>query len=84
MPALIMSQMGRLSQTGERPQFSGKRTQLTTLMGPMAAFVLEEQVAALGDVGEAFPPGKARELVERLAAEIEDEDKRARFRQAAR
>ena len=57
--------------------------ELTRLMGPMAAFVLREQVAALGNVGEALPPDKARELIERLAAEIEDEDKRAGFRQTA-
>ena len=57
--------------------------ELTRLMGPMAAFVLEEQVAALGDVREALSPDKARKLIERLAAEIEDEGKRAMFRQAA-
>jgi len=44
---------------------------------------VEEQVAALGDLGETLPADKARELIERLAAEVEDEEKRARFRQVA-
>ena len=56
---------------------------MTRLMGPMAVFVLQEQIAALGESREAFPQDKARQLVERLAAEIENEDQRARFQQVA-
>jgi hypothetical protein len=63
--------------------FSQVERELTRLIGPMAAFVLEEQVTALGYTREAFPRDKAQQLVERLAAEIEDEDKRPRFQQAA-
>jgi predicted regulator of Ras-like GTPase activity (Roadblock/LC7/MglB family) len=63
--------------------FSQVERELTRLIGPIATFVLEEQVAALGHTREAFPRDKAQQLVERLAAEIEDEDKRPRFQQAA-
>jgi predicted regulator of Ras-like GTPase activity (Roadblock/LC7/MglB family) len=63
--------------------FSQVERELTRLMGPMATFVLEEQVAALGSVEEALTRDKAHQFVERLAAEIEDEDKRAGFQQVA-
>ena len=63
--------------------FSKVERELTRLMGPMAAFVLREQVRALGNTREAFPRGKAHQLVERLAAEIENEDQRTRFQQVA-
>lgn len=56
--------------------------EMTRLMGPMAAFVLEEQIAAMGERREAFPQDKARQLVGRLAAEIEDENKRTGFQRA--
>jgi predicted regulator of Ras-like GTPase activity (Roadblock/LC7/MglB family) len=57
--------------------------ELTRLIGPMAAFVIGEQVAALGATRGAFPLDKADQLVERLATEIADEDKRAQFQQMA-
>ena len=63
--------------------FSEVEQVLTRLMGPMATFVLEEHVTALGDPREAFPLDKAHQLVERLAAEIEDENKKAEFQQVA-
>ena len=63
--------------------FTKAERELTRLMGPMAVFVLQEQIAALGESREAFPQDKARQLVERLAAEIENEDQRARFQQVA-
>ena len=63
--------------------FSQVERELTRLIGPMATLVLEEKVAALGHTREAFPRDKAQQLVERLAAEIEDEDKRPGFQQAA-
>jgi len=56
---------------------------LTRLMGPMAAFVIEEQIATLGATRGAFPLDKADQLVERLATQIDDEDKRSRFQQIA-
>ena len=51
-------------------------------MGPMATFVLEEHITALGDTREAFPRDKAHQLIERLATEIDGDDKRAAFEQA--
>ncbi|MDY7041144.1 MAG: hypothetical protein SVX38_09805 [Chloroflexota bacterium] len=63
--------------------FSKVEQELTRLMGPMAAFVLQEQIAALGEIREAFPQDKARQLVEGLAADVEGEDKRASFRRVA-
>jgi predicted regulator of Ras-like GTPase activity (Roadblock/LC7/MglB family) len=63
--------------------FSRVEQELIRLMGPMAAFVLKEQMTALGEMREAFPRDKVHQLVEKLATEIEDEDKRVRFRQVA-
>jgi predicted regulator of Ras-like GTPase activity (Roadblock/LC7/MglB family) len=63
--------------------FSEVEQELTRLMGPMAAFVIGEQVAALGGTREAFPLDRAHQLVERLATEIEDESKRTQFQQIA-
>jgi predicted regulator of Ras-like GTPase activity (Roadblock/LC7/MglB family) len=74
---------GPVAPTVNGTFFSTVERELTRLIGPMAAFVLEEQVAALGHTREAFPRDKAQQLVEMLTAEIEDEGKRPGFQQIA-
>ncbi len=53
----------------------------TELMGPLGPVIIDDEIAALGETRESFPPEKAAKLVERVSAEIEGEDKRARFQQ---
>ncbi len=55
---------------------------LTDAMGPMASFVLMEDIVALGESFEAFPKVKLRELVEQSSREISNHTLRARFQQA--
>ena len=61
--------------------FSDVEQELTRLMGPMAAFVLDEHITALGDTREAFPRDKAHQLIERLVTEIDGDDRKAEFEQ---
>lgn len=64
--------------------FSELERELTRLMGPIAGLVLKEHIAALGAEQEHFPRNKGQQLVEVLAAEIDDEGKRIRFQNMAR
>jgi len=87
-PGSVEKPMGREVRVPSGPTINGTffatvEREMTRLMGPMAAFVLEEQVAAMGESRDAFPQDKARQLVERLAAEIEDANQRARFQRVA-
>jgi predicted regulator of Ras-like GTPase activity (Roadblock/LC7/MglB family) len=61
--------------------FSDVEQELTRLMGPMATFVLDEHITALGEMREAFPRDKAHQLIERLVTEIDGDDRKAEFEQ---
>lgn len=50
-----------------------------TALGPMAPVIIDEEIAALGATREAFPADRVSSLVERVAAEIHDEDQRLGF-----
>jgi hypothetical protein len=54
---------------------------LSEAMGPMAPFVLDEHVRALGESPESFPPARLEELVERLSKEILTDSFRQQFEQ---
>ena len=51
-------------------------------MGPMADFVLREQISALGESRDAFPEVKLGRLIESVSREILNETMRARFQDA--
>ena len=53
------------------------------VMGPIASFLMEEMIAELGEKREAFPAEKAAALVERMSAQITDEEQRVEFQQSA-
>jgi len=52
---------------------------LTDIMGPMAPFVLADQIQTLGESQEAFPEAKLDELIGSLSREISDGKLRNKF-----
>ena len=52
---------------------------LMNAMGPMARLVVAEQVRALGETAESFPPARLEELASRLSKEIPDDVMRRKF-----
>jgi predicted regulator of Ras-like GTPase activity (Roadblock/LC7/MglB family) len=56
--------------------------ELARAIGPMAAFIIDEEIEALGESRESFPWDKATHLVEKVSTEIADEGKRLRFIEA--
>ena len=55
--------------------------ELVEIIGPMAPMIIEEAVAALGETKTTLPRAKVAALIERIGAEIDSADKRARFQQ---
>jgi hypothetical protein len=81
-----------LLEVGEKPQAPPKATinggffarlnsEFTDVMGPLGPVIIDDEISGLGETRESFPRDKVAELVERVSAEIEDGDKRARFQQ---
>lgn len=56
--------------------------QLTLTMGPFAAVVVEDEIAALSETRDDFPRDRIAELVERVGEAIEDQDARLGFEKA--
>lgn len=54
---------------------------LAHTVGPMAALIVREQIAALGESQDNFPNKRLPELINLLAQEIEDERAKTRFQQ---
>jgi predicted regulator of Ras-like GTPase activity (Roadblock/LC7/MglB family) len=61
--------------------FAQMEHELTRIMGPVATLIVDDEVAALDADKDAFPRARVAELVEKVSAEIADEDKRASFQQ---
>jgi predicted regulator of Ras-like GTPase activity (Roadblock/LC7/MglB family) len=61
--------------------FAQMEHELTKVMGPVATLIIDDEVAGLGAAKDAFPRDRLAELVEKVSAEITDEDKRANFQQ---
>ena len=61
--------------------FSRLNGEFTEVMGPLGRLIIDHEIAALGKTRESFPRDRLSELVERVSAKIEGEDKRARFQQ---
>jgi len=53
--------------------------ELTRVMGPVAPWIIDEELAAIGAGRDALPRDKAAGLLEKLSAEISDESKRSAF-----
>ena len=61
--------------------FAQMEHELTRIMGPVASLIIDDEVAALRADKDAFPRHRVAEMVEKVSAEIADEDKRASFQQ---
>lgn len=57
--------------------------ELTRGIGPLAAFFVEDELAAMSAKRDGLPRERAAELVERLSLSIQDDAKRVQFQQAA-
>ncbi len=62
--------------------FTRIRARLTEIMGPIAPFVLRDQVRALGESQEQFPEAKLEELIGLVSREISDAKLRNEFEAA--
>lgn len=58
--------------------------QYARVMGPLAEFIIEDEIGALGELRELFPSARVSELVERLSAAIRDQGKRLEFQRIMR
>ena len=56
-------------------------TELARAIGPLAALTLEDEIAAMDEIREAFPRERVPELVERLGQAIPDDPRRLKFQQ---
>ena len=80
---------GLVAETTTAAQTSGKvisaglftriLARLTDVMGPIAPFVLRDQVRALGESQERFPEAKVEELIGLVSREIPDAKRRSEF-----
>ena len=59
--------------------FSYLKQQLSSVLGPIAEILIEDAVGDLGLSTDEFPAFRAAELVELLAKDIQNEDKRIMF-----
>jgi hypothetical protein len=61
--------------------FSRLEEEYVEVVGPLGPMLIDDEIATMGQTREYFPRAKAAELVERISADIDDEEKRARFQQ---
>ncbi len=62
--------------------FEGLRINLAQSLGPMAEFLIEDVVAAMGLAKSRVPVQRAAELISALAVELPAEEARMRFKKA--
>ena len=60
--------------------FDRVTVELTQAVGPMAAMIVRDHVAALGESIEKFPQARVRELLDTVSQEIADERQKIGFR----
>jgi hypothetical protein len=81
-----------LLEMGEKPKAPPKPTvnggffarldeEFVDVLGPLGPVIIDDEITAMHETRESFPREKVAELVERVSAEIEDEDKQVRFQQ---
>lgn len=64
------------------PAFFDQLTrELTRVMGPLAAVIVEDELDELGVTRDQFPRDRVQDLVERVSQAIRDETKRNKFQQ---
>ena len=75
-----------LPEAPPKPAFNGGflgrlDAEFAEMMGPLGPVIIDNEIASLGGSRESLPRVQLPELVERLSARIEDDDKRARFKE---
>jgi hypothetical protein len=61
--------------------FFGRMTdELSEVLGPMAAVIVNDHVTSLGETVEKFPKARLTELLENISQEISDEERKISFR----
>jgi hypothetical protein len=65
--------------TVEAAFFDEIANELAHAMGPLAAVIIEDEIAALGENRETFPRDRLADLVERVSAAIKDNERRLKF-----
>jgi hypothetical protein len=55
--------------------------EFTDLIGPMGPVIIDEVISAMGKTRENFPRSQVADLIERISADIENDQKRLRFQQ---
>ncbi|HEY7167509.1 MAG TPA: hypothetical protein VIB79_23305 [Candidatus Binatia bacterium] len=68
------------TQTVPAQFFKRVTTELTQALGPMAAMIVQDHVAALGESIERFPSERVGELIDVVSQEIVDERQKIAFR----
>lgn len=55
--------------------------ELARAMGPLAEFIIDDEIERLGEKREAFPRDRIADLVERVSESIRDDAERVKFQQ---
>ena len=83
----ILLQMGLPKEKIEaRPKtnFNGKlfeaiRWELTRLIGPISSVIINDKLIEMGEIKDLFPRERIQELIEKISAEIPDNDRKNIF-----
>jgi type II secretory pathway predicted ATPase ExeA len=70
-----------VSEIIPRRLFQSMINTLTESLGPMAAIILDDHVAAMGETKEAFPKRRIGQLVDEISLEILNESMKGQFQQ---
>ncbi len=60
--------------------FEAIRWELTKLIGPISSVIINDKLIEMGEIKDLFPRERVTELLEKIIAEIPDEDRKKRFR----
>ena len=78
----LIEKVEKVSPILDKHFFDFLKTHLSLAMGPIAEFLIEDEIQELGEKPTKVPCHRAAELVELLARQIPREDKRVPFQQA--
>lgn len=81
----IMATSSTVTSEPASPDFFDQFEQnLTTIMGPMAAIIVDEAIENMGEVRDSFPKSRIVELIEKVSNEIGDPGQQSSFIQGAK
>lgn len=59
--------------------FDDLTKELTRMMGPLAGFIVDDEIATMGENRDSFPRDNLPDLIERVSESIKDTAKRVQF-----